>query len=325
MPHNLVAVTNTEINNTTPVPPVAPIFDEVAYNAKLLLLANIPAEVSDKPAVSSLWPVKTVYPLPGALLPFNRIVAYYGNFYSTKMGVLGEYQPQEMLQKLQATVAEWNVADPSTPAVPALDYIAVTAQIDSGVDGKYRFRMPVDQIQKAVTLAEQVNGIVILDIQVGGSSVQEEIPLLEPYLKLPQVHLALDPEFSMKNGKRPGTVIGTMDAEDINFTVNYLASLVRKYNLPPKVLIIHHFTKNMVTNYQNITPLPEVQIVMDMDGWGTPEMKINIYKNVISKEPVQFTGIKLFYKNDLVAPAHILLTPAQILKLMPQPSFIQYQ
>ena len=30
------------------------------------------------------------YPNPGALLPFHRIVAYYGNFYSTHMGVLGE-------------------------------------------------------------------------------------------------------------------------------------------------------------------------------------------------------------------------------------------
>ena len=322
-----------------PPAPIVPVLDKVAYDAKLLQLANIPLVVatssvvtgtstsatSTKPVVAALWPVKAVYPLGGALLPFNRIVAYYGNFYSTKMGVLGQYPPQEMLQKLQAAAAQWKVADPSTPVIPAIDYIAVTAQSAPGADGKYRARMPADQIQKAITLAAQVNGIVILDIQVGQSDVQSEIPLLEPYLKLPQVELALDPEFSMKSGERPGTVIGTMDATDINYTASYLASLVKEYNIPPKVLIVHRFTEHMVTNYQNITPLPEVEIVMDMDGWSTPAKKIHIYDEVVSKAPVQFTGVKLFYKNDLAAPSDALLTPAQILQLEPQPSFIQYQ
>ncbi len=325
-------------SNTKSVTVVAPIavtvLDKVAYDAKLLKIANVPTTVSSskvstmtasKPSAVPLWPAKRIYPIGGALLPFNRIVAYYGNFYSTIMGVLGQYPPQQMLQKLQAAVAEWKMADPSTPVIPAIDYIAVTAQSTPGADDKYRTRMPASQIQKAIALAQQINGIVILDIQVGKSNVQTEIPLLETYLKLPQVELALDPEFSMKNGKRPGTTIGTMDATDINYTANYLASLVKEYHLPPKVLIVHRFTESMVTNYKNITPLPEVEIVMDMDGWSTPEKKIHIYNEVISKEPVQFTGIKLFYKTDLVAPAHALLTPEQILKLEPQPSFIQYQ
>ena len=29
----------------------------------------------------------------------------------------------------------------------------------------------------------------------------------------------------------------------------------------------------MVTNYKEIKPLPEVQIVMDMDGWGEKAKK----------------------------------------------------
>jgi hypothetical protein len=325
--------------STTIVAPVAvPVLDTTAYDAKLLQIANVPPPPPSPktsstttttkpipPPTRSLWPVKTVYPLAGALLPFNRIVAYYGNFYSPTMGILGEYPLDEVAQKLQTVAAQWQTADPSTPVIPAIDYIAVTAQSVPGADGKYRIRMPASQIQKAITLAQQVNGIVILDVQVGKSTVQTEIPLLENYLKLPKVELALDPEFSMKNGQNPGTIIGTMDATDINYTANYLASLVTQYNLPPKILIVHRFTDDMVTNYQNITPLPQVQIVMDMDGWGTPEKKINIYNKVIRNDPVQFTGIKLFYKNDLVAPAGKLLTPAQILQLEPQPSFIQYQ
>lgn len=46
------------------------------------------------------WPVKTEAPLPGSILPAKRIVAYYGNPLSKKMGVLGEYAPNDMLARL---------------------------------------------------------------------------------------------------------------------------------------------------------------------------------------------------------------------------------
>jgi len=153
--------------------------------------------------------------------------------------------------------------------------------------------------------------------------VQTELPLLEKYLKLPQIHLGIDPEFAMQAGQKPGTVIGTLDAGDINFAANYLAQIVRKNNLPPKILVIHRFTQAMVTNYKNIAPLPEVQIVMNMDGFGSQASKLNTYKQYIYKEPVQFTGFKLFYNNDSVRGP--LLTPQQLLKLTPIPVYIQYQ
>jgi hypothetical protein len=42
------------------------------------------------------WPAGPT-PLPGALLPAKRIVAFYGNPLVRKMGVLGEYPVDEML------------------------------------------------------------------------------------------------------------------------------------------------------------------------------------------------------------------------------------
>jgi hypothetical protein len=209
--------------------------------------------------------------------------------------------------------------------IPAIYYITVTAQGSAGFDGKYRARMPDSQMDHAVELANKINGIVILDVQVGLSTVQTEVPLLEKYLKMPNVELALDPEFDMHNGAKPGSVIGSMDASEINFAANYLAKLVQENNLPPKVLIIHRFTENMVTNYKLIKPLPEVQMVMDMDGWGFGAKKINTYNQIVYPEPVQFTGFKLFYKNDVKPPSTHMLTPAEVLKLTPQPVFIQYQ
>jgi hypothetical protein len=185
--------------------------------------------------------------------------------------------------------------------------------------------MPDSQIEKAIGLAQQVNGVVFLDIQVGLSNVETEVPLLEKYLAMPDVELSLDPEFDMHDGEAPGTVIGTMDAMDINFAAQYLANLVRTDNLPPKILVVHRFTDAMVTHTSDIKPLPEVQIVMDMDGFGFPAKKINTYQQVDVEQPVQFTGFKLFYKNDTKGPDGHLMTPAEVLKLSPQPSYIQYQ
>jgi hypothetical protein len=324
--------------------PITPPLDKVAYDKKMLEIANNPPPkppttkivkdpttgvettvTVEPPVIKYSWPVNAVYPNAGALLPFNRIIAYYGNLYSKKMGVLGEYPEDEMFARLDVEVKKWEAADPATPVVPALHYIAVVAQGSAGTDGKYRARMPDKEIDKVLAMAEKIKAIVFLDIQVGFSTVQDEIPRLEKYLKLPNVHLGLDPEFSMKTGVRPGKVVGTMDATDVNFAADYLAKLVKENNLPPKILIVHRYTQKMLTNAKLITPLPEVQVIVHMDGWGGIAKKIGTYKNFIYPEPVQFTGFKLFYKNDILEPGTVLMSPAELLKLSPQPSYIQFQ
>jgi hypothetical protein len=276
---------------------------------------------------SGRWPVKnTPYPLGGAILPYKRVVAFYGNLYSKKMGILGELPPNEMLAKLKGEVKHWEKADPKTPVQPALHYIAVVAQGDGGKDGKYRYRMPFKQIDSVLVLAKKAHAIVFLDVQVALSNIQAELPLFEKYLAMPQVHFGMDPEFSMKDGSKPGKKIGTYDASDINFVSGFLAKMVKKYNLPPKILVVHRFTKKMVTNYKNITLRPEVQVVMDMDGWGEPDLKTGTYRYFIDREPVQFTGFKLFYKNDIKKAPHHMLTPEEVLSnYKPQPIYIQYQ
>ena len=328
-----------------PIAPVIKPLDTVAYDKKLNEIANNPVPpgpttkivkdpktgvettitIPPKPTPPNIWPVKTVYPNAGAILPFNRIIAYYGNLYSTKMGVLGEYKEEEMLARLKKEVDKWNIADPNTPVIPALHYIAVVAQGSAGADGKYRARMPSTEIDKVLKIAAKINAIVFLDIQLGFSKVEIEVPLLEKYLKMPQVHLGIDPEFSMKGDIRPGKVVGTLDAVDINFASNYLANIVKENKLTPKVLIIHRYTQKMVTNYKLINTLSEVQMVMHMDGWGGAAKKINTYQQFVYKEPVQFTGFKLFYKNDILEKGTVLMTPESLLKLTPQPVYIQYQ
>ena len=291
-------------------------FDTAAYNKKMLELSNHDS--------TGKWPVSSAYPLPGAIFPDNRVIAYYGNLYSTRMGILGEIPKDSMFKKLQEEVAAWQAADPSTKTLPALHYIATTAQGSAGRDGKYRLRMPFHQIDTIMNWASQINALVFVDIQVGHSTVKDEVPLLEKYLRQPNVHLGIDPEFSMKNGERPGSKIGTFTSDDINDAIDFLAAVVRKNELSPKVLVVHRFTQGMVTGYDKIKKVPEVQVVIDMDGFGDKILKRSTYLRYIYKEPVQFTGFKLFYKNDTKNTSGIY-TPAELLKFTPKPVYIQYQ
>lgn len=316
------AAAKDTVPEASPVVTTGPV-DTALYNRLLLHLANRDS--------SGRWPVKTAYPNPGAILPFKRIIAYYGNLYSKRMGVLGEYPPNEMLGMLKAELKKWQAADTTIPVVPALHYIAVTAQGSAGKDGKYRARMPFKHIDSILHMAARINALVFLDIQVGFSNVQAEVPQLEKYLSMPNVHLGIDAEFAMKPGMRVGKNVGTFDAADVNWCSEYLAKLVKAHNLPPKVFVVHRWTQKMITNYKEIRTRPDVQIVMDMDGWGPQQLKMDTYRNYEWAQPVQFTGFKLFYKNDVKTLAKVkfaattMMTPKQVLALKPSPIYIQYQ
>lgn len=296
-------------------------FDTAHYDKLMSYLAN-----GD---TSGRWPVKAApYPLPGAILPFNRIVAYYGNLYSNRMGALGKWPKKEMIPKLLDEVKKWNEADTVIKSIPCLHYIAVTAQGAAGKDGKWRYRMPHHQIDTILNWAKEINAIVFIDVQIGLSDLQAEIPLFEKYLSMPNVHLGIDPEFAMngKGGARPGSVIGTMDAAEINWVGDYLAGLVKKNNIPPKIFMIHRFTKGMITNYNAIKLRPELQVVIDMDGWGPPDLKKGTYRYWINEQPVQFAGFKLFYVNDTEKSGQKeMMSRQQLLALKPAPIYIQYQ
>ena len=266
------------------------------------------------------WPVAGPVPLPGSLLPATRIVAYYGNPFSRRMGILGALPPDSMLARLEKQALEYADADTLTPVVLALELVATVAQAGPGADGLYRARMPDSLIERVASWAERSGAILILDIQIGHSTTAAEIAPYMKYLRRPYVHLGIDPEFDMPKGKKPGGVIGTTDATDINLAIDSLAALVSRDSLPPKVLIVHRFTRRMLTRSAAIKLDPRVQVVIDMDGFGPPRLKRQSYAAYVESEPVQFAGIKLFYRNDKP-----LMTAAEVLRLHPVPFFVMYQ
>lgn len=271
------------------------------------------------------WPVTSPPPLPGSILPYKRIVAYYGNPRSKKMGILGEVPKEEMLRRLKGEVDRWEQADPATPVQPALHLIAVVAQGDPGRAGLYRMILTDEIVTMVYGWAREAGALLFLDIQCGHDDIRKLLPRFEWLLKNPDVHLGIDPEFNLgKSGKVPGTVIGTYDAADVNYASGFLRDLVQRYRLPPKVLVVHRFTRHGVTNAGAIALRPEVQIVMNMDGWGPPWLKRDSYEDYIVAEPVQYTGFKLFYHND-TKKGDQLMPPRDLLRLCPQPLYIQYQ
>ncbi|MCC2672842.1 MAG: hypothetical protein K0Q72_5314, partial [Armatimonadetes bacterium] len=299
------------------------------------------------PADSGKWPVAAPKPLPGALLPDHRIVAYYGNPRSTRMGILGQVPPDSMLPRLEQVALRWALADRGRKVMPALHLIATVAQDRPGPGKKYRLRMGDSVINAVSSWAEERGWIVFLDIQTGQSTVEDELPPLLPFLQRPYVHLALDPEFAMKGGGVPGKRIGTMDATEVNHTIGVLGKLVTEHKLPPKVLVVHRFSRKMLTNTDSIRLDPRVQVVIQMDGYGSPYIKQDAYRFWISPYPVQFAGFKLFYKNDRQPRARApgyepscdrvtfelvgcgddgLMTPEQVIRgLYPVPLYVQYQ
>lgn len=260
--------------------------------------------------------------LPVPLLPSHRIVAYYGNPLDPRMGVLGQGSPAQMLARLTQQANAYQSLDPAHPVIKALELVATVAQASPGPHGKYRLRMPPSLIESELQLARSAHALLILDIQVGHSPVAAEVAYLKPFLKQPDVELALDPEFDMNQtpGGIPGQEFGSMTATDINGAINVLHQLVVQDHLPPKILIVHQFLPQMIIDWQAIHPLPGVSFIMDTDGFGNPNIKIANYHAFITNQPIGYGGIKLFYSQDTP-----LMSPAQVLALSPSPLLIIYQ
>ncbi|CAA9538514.1 MAG: hypothetical protein AVDCRST_MAG73-1669 [uncultured Thermomicrobiales bacterium] len=256
----------------------------------------------------------------GALLPGHRILTYYGHPHSDLMGILGEYSIEDLHAKLKEQAEGFAAADPSTPVKLGFEVIASVAQRDPGEDGKYLLYTDEATIQEYIDYATANDMVVFLDYQIGMNGVANEIEEARKWLELPNVHLALDPEFAMAEGEQPGEHIGQIDATDVAYAQQTLVDLAADAGIPPKILLIHQFHFTMLTNKDQISPMTGVQLILNADGFGEPATKLESYAVLVAEEPIEFHGFKLFYKQDFP-----LMSPEEILALEPAPHFVVYQ
>lgn len=262
----------------------------------------------------------TLRPAPAkSVLQNCQVIAYYGYPDVPGLGVLGQFDSSAALANaLESQAAAFDAVNGSRTVVPALHLIAALALASPGPDGTYLGHMPGEMLDAYIALAAEHDWLVILDLQMGHSTIDAEFARVEPYLRNPRVHLALDPEWVTPGP--PGTVIGSMDASMINRAQELLQALVEREHLPNKLLIVHQFTRDMITNKASITDEPGVDLVIDIDGFGYAAAKQSEYQAFVQDDGAEHGGMKLFYTQDAD-----LMTPETASNLVPQPDVIIYQ
>ncbi|MGH2557702.1 MAG: hypothetical protein ACRDJH_01450 [Thermomicrobiales bacterium] len=254
------------------------------------------------------------------ILPDQRVLSYYGFPGNPLMGILGEYEMEALYGRLQDQAAEYEAADPSRPVKLAFEIIATVAQRDPMDNGQYIAYTDDEIIQQYVDFTAERDMLLILDVQFGLSSVEEQIDSVREWLTIPHVHIALDPEFLVQPGEQPGVDLGSIEGSDVTYAQEEMAQLAREAGIPPKILIVHQFNVFMIDNKEVIAPVDGVQLVIDADGWGPPADKQASYEVVITQEPIEFHGVKLFYRQD-----DPMMSAADILALEPTPDLVIYQ
>lgn len=249
-----------------------------------------------------------------------RVVSYYGYPDAPTLGALGTGTPEQVADAITERAREYDALPDGRTAIPAFHLIVALAHPVPGPDGTYLSHLDATVIEQYVSVARARSMLLFLDVQVGWADPLAEVQRLRAWLELPFVHVALDPEYATRpKGDPPGEAIGQIGPADVDRVQAYLATVVREQQLPPKVLVLHEFREDMLPN-PGYADHPEVEVLIDMDGFGTPAAKIYKYRLFAGSAYAERAGIKLFFHWD-----QPLITPADVLALDPHPDLIIYQ
>jgi len=231
-----------------------------------------------------------------SFLSANQVVSYYGNPYAQTLGILGEHSAEELVPLLKQQAATIDGLNGIRGVEPAFHIVYATAQGQPGNDGLYLQNLDDDTIRHYIDVACQNHFLVFLDLQNGRSDPLAELQHIEPFLRSSNVHVAMDPEFTMSSDEVPGQAIGHLDASQINAAQQELESFVEQSALPDKILVVHQFDDGMITNPDQIQSFPHVQLVIDMDGFGPADGKVSKFEKFA--QPAENSGIKIFFHQD---------------------------
>jgi hypothetical protein len=262
--------------------------------------------------------------LPGGgqvLFPGRRMVALYGHPGDTELGSLGEQGVQAAVARAKQVAASYAKLA-KEPVVPAFEIIATVASGGAGPDGDYSSESSLEHLRPWVDAAGAAGMYVVLDLQPGLTDFLTQAKRYTDFLALPYVGLALDPEWRLKPGQRHMQQIGSVTAAEVNATAAWLAQLTAERRLPQKLLMLHQFRLDMISNRSALdTTHDELQVVIHADGFGTRGQKLDTWRFLrVSPPPNVKWGWKNFYDEDQPT-----FTPAQTVELNPSPVFISYQ
>jgi len=276
---------------------------------------------------------------PVGLLESNTLLTVYGRSFATApiLGRLGTYRdPDAMAADLcdraqairdlnggkgvvEAIHLIYAMAIPCTPGGDCLEYLAPNL------------------VRRYAEIAAARGWALILDSQLGRSNPLDQVRRMIDLglLRYPNVHVALDPEFHSCPGHDvPGIPIGTVEAAQINQVQSLLDRYVADQHLPTcKILIVHQFgdpavhdgVPYMIRDKTSLRAFPNVELVIDMDGLGSPLLKVRKYNLITDGRTypsVRFRGIKIFYRDPGEVRGHFDKPPMtldQVFGLVPVP------
>lgn len=248
-----------------------------------------------------------------------RVVAFYGGPDGPALGVLGAGTPAQAAAAVSARAKAY--ARYGRPVQPAMELLATVAQASPGPDGTYSRAVRTAQIASYLAAAHARHLLLILDIQPGAGEFLPQVKALRPFLLDPAVSVALDPEWKVPPGQRPGQGrIGSSSAASVNAVGAYLSQLITAHSLPDKLLIVHQFRTSMLPDRSNVKRYPGVEEVLHADGEGSPTLKRTVYRQLNFPVPRFGIGFKVFFTEDTR-----LMSPAEVMALKPRPDIVTYQ
>lgn len=260
------------------------------------------------------------------------LVGYYGRPYSKALGVLGVHNIDKLVEIMNEKKKEFQEVS-SQNIVPTFHIIKDIATREPGNDNDYIKPLNEDIIMDYINRAQKENFAVILDVQLGTMTPLEAIEPILKFLKYPNVHLAIDPEFKIPKHRRypPGKFIGHIFAQDVNKVQEAMQNFMIENNIEgQRMLLIHMFTKRMLRKKEEIKNYDSINLTYNVDGHGRAHTKIKIYNSLYNEEAnkVAQGGFKVFFKNDKKP----LMNAKQILGLEPvkgsiiksKPNYINY-
>lgn len=277
-------------------------------------------KAAENPAIAIAEPAATEPPVAGSLLPDHRILLVYGLPGDASKGMLGSYENLRLLEILQGKCDEFEKLEPDRPVILGLQIIASAAQKKPGSDGSYVSDTSIATIYQYIEFTRAHDLLLFLDLQIGRRTVQEDVQRMNTYLLQPHVHLAIDPEFDVERTEIPTQDIGSSRAADIRWTQEYLAELALEADLPPKILIVHQWAEDMITNRKLLRPVRGVQLVISVSLWGSVNQKTAAYIALVADDPVEFGGIMISGAGDSE-----VMTIDDVINLPHAPEIVIYQ
>lgn len=256
------------------------------------------------------------------VFPEHRLVGYCGLPGAAALGRLGTGKLDDRVDEMEKRGHDYARG---RTVLPVLELLAVVANASPGPDGLYRSRTSESVVRTYHEAARRHRGLLLLNIQPGRADPLDEVRALKKWLELPDVGIALDPEWEMGEGQVPGDTYGRTTGAELTKIAAFLSDLVEEHDLPEKVFVYHQVATSVVRDEQQVKVPEGVAVVKCADGIGSPGLKRGTWHKLVDQLPDDVrTGFKLFFEEDTEGGTR-LMSPDDVMKLSPRPSYVMYE